>query len=204
MHRFGLVLFSSFSIPVFDLSSHHGCCCPDGYEGDFCQFPEGTLDLETAYITWSPMGECKHEKKSSPQRVFPVNGEWEHIKINPKYQVPAENAEPVMDSIEPDAPQKKTGGIVTGVLLFVLLSATLAGVLHHKGLKKDDPAQFAADWWKGHTAEWWKGDSPIESDTNIAPASIPKHIKGSWSYHTEGSKKWDSDDDDCSLHDVVI
>jgi len=199
---------------------HHGCCCPAGYEGEYCQFPEGTLDLKTTPVTWSPYGECNNKKnaKASYQNVFPMeqnaNGEWQHITINPKYAVPEANEGPVLEaSVEPEEnPQQQepnVGGVVAGVLIVALLAGVLAGVVYQKrsDANYQDPAQFATDWWKDHTSEWWKGDSPIESDTNIAPANIPKHISRSWSYHTEESKdaKWEhSGDEEGSLHDVVI
>ena len=174
---------------------HHGCCCPAGYEGDYCQLPEGTLNLENTPVTWSPMNECNHKKSSSPQKdvssqsVFPVapkpNGEWEHISINPKFEVPEEES-PTLQAAAPEADTQdksnNTGGIVSGVLVSLLV-AGIAGVVYRKRNMKEDPHQFDADWWKGHTGDWWKGgdgdgsespqesiwgDGSLEAGTNIA------------------------------------
>ncbi len=136
------------------------------------------------------------------------NGEWQHVTINPKYAVHDEDKEvPVVESAEPDEapPQKsRAGGIVSGVLLVALLATGVAGVLYHKRSIAADPEQFVTDWWNSNTTEWWKGDSPIESDTNIAPATIPKHISQPWSYHVEGSERSPGSPGECSLHGVVI
>ncbi|KAL7531529.1 hypothetical protein ACHAXR_004098, partial [Thalassiosira sp. AJA248-18] len=204
-----------------DDSEHHGCCCPEGYEGDYCQLPEGTLD-ESRPVTWSPFEECKHEKKSSQQDfIFPVspneNGEWEKVTINPTFQVPSNSSDeeeanvPVLESVEPEEnpPKKKsnTGGIVSGILITLLVGG-LAGVAYRKrSMKEDDPHQFETNWWGGHTNEWWKGDGTIESGTNIAPGGISR----TWSYpedHTlskdDLDKKWEYSNDHGDLHDVVI
>lgn len=207
-------------------SEHHGCCCPDGYEGEFCQFQEGTLDDSTA-ITWSSFDECNHAKASASQPFsFPVspnpNGEWEHISINPAFQVPAHDDEDGGDSSDTDeetllesaAPEEETqnksntGGIVSGVLITLLVGA-LAGVVYRKRSMKDDYPQFAADWWKEHSSEWWKGETPIENNTNIAPSNIGVHR--TWSYPEGHSMACDSSDKICvysnehgDMHDVAI
>ena len=199
-----------------DDSEHHGCCCPAGYEGEYCQLPQGTLDLESTSITWSPMYECNHKKSSSQQNgsasehmtVFPVapkpSGEWEHITINPKFEVPSniteeieedddeeydDEEEPVLAKVtapkyvEPqEENSSRTGGIVSGVLV-TLLIVGVAGVVYKKRSMKEDPHQFATDWWQGHIGNWWQqngqdapdspsesiwGDGSIEAGTNIA------------------------------------
>jgi len=202
-------------------SEHHGCCCPDGYEGEYCQLPEGTLD-ESTPVTWSPFNECNHAKASTPQSyVFPVapnpNGEWQHISINPAFQVPSngdDNSDSDEDTILESAatpeeePENKsnTGGIVSGILITLLVGG-LAGVAYRKRSMKEDHPQFATDWWREHTSEWWKGETPIESDTNIAPTNIAR----TWSYPEGHSmsddtsdKKWEYSNDHGDMHDVVI
>ena len=186
-------------------SEHHGCCCSEGYEGEYCQLPAGTLDLESTKVTWSPYSECSltqgefmgsHNTPSAADQldVFPVapkpNGEWEHVSINPKFEVPAnvskeidlmkiteefeEYLEEKKEALHAAAPedniQQKSniGGIVSGVV-GTLLIVGVAGVLYKKRSMKDGSAQFDSDWWSGHTSDWWASvqgggqGSPTES-----------------------------------------
>eukprot|EP00578_Thalassiosira_sp_NH16_P016203 CAMPEP_0181125462 /NCGR_PEP_ID=MMETSP1071-20121207/27064_1 /TAXON_ID=35127 /ORGANISM="Thalassiosira sp., Strain NH16" /LENGTH=759 /DNA_ID=CAMNT_0023210909 /DNA_START=46 /DNA_END=2325 /DNA_ORIENTATION=+ len=144
---------------------------------------------------------------------------------------------PILEAAAPeeeDSPAEEsngnTGGIVSGILV-TLLVAAVAGVAYHKRLSANDDGDtisFNADWWTGqHTIEWWKGDpdSPVERDTNIAPASLARgssvesnpgcdnmmDVARQWSYpgdHAMSSgddvgedKKWECIGD---LQDVVI
>lgn len=200
-------------------SEHHGCCCPDGYEGEYCQLPKGTLDASVP-ITWSPMEECKHIKKPASKNAFPMampvspnsDGNWDHIYINPKYQVPDDEIlphhevkDPVVQSEEESEDESnKTGGTVTGVLVSLLLVGVFAGVVYRRRNTKEKGPQFESEWWRGHApgSEWWKGaDSDIEPDTNIAPAKLER----SWSYPEETrDTRWEYNADHGDLHDVVI
>ncbi|KAL9189747.1 hypothetical protein ACHAXT_009422 [Thalassiosira profunda] len=79
-----------------DDTEHHGCCCPEGYEGEFCQLPEGTLDGSKP-VTWSPLKECQREKTPAQNDVvYPVapnkeydtwnawpHGGWEAVHDTP-------------------------------------------------------------------------------------------------------------------------
>lgn len=164
-----------------------------------------------------------------PDDIFPVspnpNGEWEHVTINPAFQVPSSSDEddedsevetPTLKSGFPDDSQDKksnTGGIVSGVLVSLLVVGA-AGMLAYRkrNMKEDDPRQFETDWWKNQfTSEWWKGDDTIEPESrhaNIAPARLTR----GWSY-PEGhvmsadevdSKKWEYSNDHGDLHDIIL
>ena len=201
--------------PLGRLLRHHGCCCPDGFEGEYCQFPEGTLGEDVA-VTWSPLGFCSHAETATEGDVFlapNADGKWKHVLINPKYQMPSH------DDVKEDrgglgakaaAPTEptesrttsSTGGIVAGALASLLLVGGLLGAAHRRrAARSRAPSSFAAEWWRGHAAEWWKGETTIEANTNIAPTSIAR----SWTYPEETKDSaWEYDRDHGDLHDVAI
>ncbi|KAL7439402.1 hypothetical protein ACHAXM_006654 [Skeletonema potamos] len=197
-------------------SEHHGCCCPQGYEGDYCQFPVGTLKEGTP-VTWKPMNEC-HEKYSSPE-TLPLSpadfgGLHGHIVINPAFQVSSEDEVPIdsSDSTEDGMQQSsRRNGLAGGIAVMFLAVIGLAGVFYAKRSRKKGNPQFEAEWWKGqHDSTWWKGETDhqgIDPNKNLAPISFARQ----WSYPADhsmsdddGKKSWEFSNDHGDLHDVVL
>jgi hypothetical protein len=193
----------------YALFRHHGCCCPDGYEGDHCQFPKGTFDQSTL-ISWSPLSDCTQAEWINQQNdIAASSNPNEHIWVNPVYKVPravSNEEDPLLDESSDDLHDKSnTGGIVSGIFAALLVGA-LAGVVYRKR-SMIDKSHFETDWWRGHNTEWWKGESTIEANTNIAPATLSR----TWSYPIDQSlsgdsleKPWEYADELGDLHDVVI
>ena len=159
---------------------HHGCCCPDGYEGEYCHLPAGTITKSSRLVTWSPFSECVHEKTSttSSQNIQVLgpnaDGSYDHITINPAFRVPP-HPEPILEEKTPvDGSNNNASGIVSS-LLITLLVIGVAGVVYEKRRSRRTQT-FESDWWKSETFEsqWWKGDGDIglDRDENIAPAQL--------------------------------
>jgi len=183
-------------------SEHHGCCCPDGFEGEYCQFPAGTVKEGTP-ITWKTMNEC-HEKYNSPE-TLPNSGLQAHIIINPEFQVSSNEGL----AGEDDATQQssKTKGLAGGLSVMFLALIGLAGVVYAKRSGRKEKPQFESEWWKGqHESTWWnqneQPDQDIDPNKNLAPVSFARQ----WSYPNpiEDKISWETSNDPDEFHDVVL
>jgi len=183
-------------------SEHHGCCCPDGFEGEYCQFPAGTVKEGTP-ITWKTMNEC-HEKYNSPE-TLPNSGLQAHIIINPEFQVSSNGGL----AIEEDETQQssKTKGLAGGLSVMFLALIGLAGVVYAKRSGRKEKPQFESEWWKGqHESTWWNNgeqpDQDIDPNKNLAPISFARQ----WSYPNpiEDKISWETSNDPGEFHDVVL
>ena len=186
-------------------TSHGGCCCPDGYEGEFCQFPAGTLRLGDgagADVTWSTLDDCPRTHPAGHAKGNIVSGdlqlvrpavdaegnEWQHVYVNPDFAVPEfYDYEKMHDEGLRDAPPAadgggaKKGGAAAGSVLAVAALAAAALVAARR--RRANIPVHDENWWDAPTdaSEWWKGGadlSPDERGGNIAPAGLTRQ----WSY----------------------
>lgn len=196
-------------------SNHHGCCCPDGYEGEYCQLPKGSVKEGTA-VTWSPLEEC--EKKSQPQHLFvyaeeetqsrPVdlaksNGTSDVSVVGKDSAVEDESlTEPrpsKMQGTPEDSSENKKSSVaaISSCMLAIVL---IGGLVTYRTMTKpqiEEPHQFDGD------AVW-----PPPSDSHTTP-----NFARTWHYPTghsmsnensNASKTWEYSDDHGDLHNVVI
>ena len=214
-------------------TSHGGCCCPSGYEGEFCQFPSGTLQLDGADATWSTLDDCPrthpagHAKgnivKGDLQLVRPApavdagGSEWQHVYVNPDAAPEYYDYEKLHDEgMHADESGAKKGGAAAGSVLAVVALAAAALVVVQRRKARSTGPVHDENWWDvpSHAAEWWKGGadlSPDERAGNIAPVGLSRQ----WSY-PEGhamsdvagdgrsGARWEYSDEAGDLHDVVI
>lgn len=204
-------------------SEHHGCCCPEGYEGEFCQFPKGTLK-EGTLVTWMSMEQC-NEKYSSPE-TLPVSpadfgGLSSHIVINPAFQASSNNkptttiGASASASTETEEVKKHPGRrrLAGGLAVMFMAVIALAGVVYVKRSKTSVEPQFDTEWWHQgqHDSTWWKGTAPdqdFDTHKNLAPIRFARQ----WSYpndhvmsnNQDAHRTWEYSNDYGDLHEVVL
>ena len=157
------------------------CLWISGYEGDFCQFPIGTLK-EGAEVTWSPMEEC-NQKLSS---------------VTHKSNAVVESIEKIEEEIEASQEAKRhtkksTKTAVLSSFLVILVVGSLVGLIFLKRDQRENVHDYDAD------AVWPPPGS------NLAPMSR------TWSYpagHTLSNDghvtNWEYSEKHGDLHDVAI
>ncbi|KAL7461415.1 hypothetical protein ACHAXS_001835 [Conticribra weissflogii] len=190
-------------------TTHHGCCCPDGFEGEYCHLPKGSVKEGTP-ITWSPLEECQHKQQSSPEHLLPFSSGDIETKSSAnddmieaiEVDIGKEAVAPVVVNI-PRPESKATSShkvksnvaAITSCLLAIVLVGGL--VVYRKSKQSKDIEQHRFD----ANAVW-----PPPMDSSFAPARTWQYPPDHSMSTTNASQPntWDHSKEFGDLHNVVI
>lgn len=148
-----------------------------GFEGDFCQFPKGTVKSGTP-VTWSAMEQCQMKKDNAAHNTVVESVEFIEEEI---------------EESEAKTKGHKNKSNTTAVLSSLLVISIVVGIAGFAYLKRDqrerEEHEYDAD------AVWPPPGS------NLAP------MGRTWTYPASGDSNpshWEYSNQHGTLHDVVI
>lgn len=150
-----------------------------GYEGEFCQYPAGTLK-DKASVTWSAMGQCK--KKSHEASHNTVTESIAYIEEEIEESEAARNSESI------HAVKNSHSSVILSALLGVVMIGGLAVFVFMRRDNKEKHEYDADAVWPPPGA-------------NLAP------MGRTWTYPASGDSNpanWEYSNQHGPLHDVVI